>query len=186
VGILSGLIFGIVLVPLVLASIVATPLVGFRLEGLNPINWLALGWRYALAAGGQTIGSTLSALNFSLAQSQMELPILALLSVLGLLDHAPQTRSFTRMIAAMVLVPFAIELVPNAPSYFPLRGLYLIPLYMLAALGAESVVRRVNGRDSPWKIPAGLAFAAAFAAYLFVSQLGYTLMMFGLPLLPLP
>ena len=186
VGILSGLIFGIVLVPLVLASIVAAPVVGFRLEGLNPINWFALGWRYALAAGGQTIGSTLFALSFSLAQSQIELPILALLSVLGLLDHAPQTRSFTRMIAAMVLVPFAIELVPNAPSYFPLRGLYLIPLYMLAALGAESVVRRVNGGESPWKIPAGLAFAGAFAAYLFVSQLGYTLMMFGLPLLPLP
>ena len=185
VGILSGLIFGIVLVPLVLASIVA-PLVGFRLEGLDPNTWFALGWRYALAAGGQTIGSTLSALNLSLAESRMELPILALLSVLGLLDHAPQTRSFTRMIAAMVLVPFAIELVPNAPSYFPLRGLYLIPLYMLAALGAESIVRRVNGRESPWKIPAGLAFAGAFAAYLFVSQLGYTLMMFGLPLLPLP
>jgi hypothetical protein len=186
VGIISGVILGIVLVPFVFASIAATPLVGLRLEILDPNTWFALGWRYALAAGGQTIGSMLSALEFSLAESWMELPFVALLSVLGLLDHAPRTRCFTGIIAAMVLVPFAIELVPNAPSYYPLRGLYLIPLYMLAALGAESVIRRVNEQESSWKIRTGLAFAGAFAAYLFLSQLGYTLMMFGLPLLPLP
>jgi hypothetical protein len=185
VGILCGLIGGIVLVPLVLVSI-AAPLVGIRLEALDPSTWFALGWRYALAAGGQTMGSMLSALKYTLTQSRMELPFLALLSVLGLLDHAPQARSFARIIAAMVLVPFAIELVPNAPSYFPVRGFYLIPLYVLAALGAENVIRRVNGQESPWKIATGLAFAGAFTAYLFLSQLGYTLMMFGLPLLPLP
>ena len=185
VGILSGVIIGIVLVPLTFASFAAAPL-GLPPETLDPSTWLALGWKYAQAAGGETIGSMLSALEFSLADSRMELPFVALLSVLGLLDHAPKTRSFARIIATMVLVPFAIELVPNAASYFPLRGLYMIPLYMLAALGAESVIRRVSEQESSWKIPTGLAFAGAFAAYLFLSQLGYTLMMFGLPLLPLP
>jgi hypothetical protein len=108
----------------------------------------------------------------------------ALLSVLGLLDDAPRTRCFTKIISAMVLVPMAIELVPNAPSYYPLRGLYLIPLYMLAALGSESLIRRVSRRQSTWKIPSALAFAGVFTAYVILSQLGYTLRMFGLPLLP--
>jgi hypothetical protein len=185
VGILSGVIFGIVLIPLVF-FVAAMPLLGFRPEGLDPYTWFALGWRYAQAAGSETLGSAVTALESSLAQSRTHLPFIALLSILGLLDHASQTRSFTKIIAAMVLVPLAIELVPNAPSYFALRGLYLLPLYVLAALGAESVIRRVNGRESAWKSPSGLAFAAAFTAYLVLSQLGYTLRMFGLPLLPLP
>jgi hypothetical protein len=181
-GILSGVIFGFVLIPLVFL-IVATPLLGLRPD---PSTWFSSGWRYAQAVLGETIGLVVSTLEFSLAESRMELPFVALLSILGLLDHAPQTRCFKKIIAAMVLVPFAIEVVPNAPSYFPLRGLYLIPLYMLAALGAESVIRRVNGQESLWRTPSGLAFAGTFTAYLFFSQLGYTLRMFGLPLLPLP
>jgi hypothetical protein len=185
VGILSVIIFGIVLVPIVL-FVGSMPLLGLRPGGLDPSTWFALGWRYAQAAGGETIGSMVSTLQSSLAQSRMHLPFMALLSILGLLDHAPQTRSFTKIIATMVLVPLAIELVPNAPSYFPLRGLYLIPLYVLAALGAENVIRRVNGRESTWKSPSGLAFAAAFTGYVVLSQLGYMLRMFGLPLLPLP
>jgi hypothetical protein len=185
VGILSGVIFGIVLIPLVF-FVSAMPLLGLRPEGLDPYTWFALGWRYAQAAGSETLGSAVTTLESSLAQSRTHLPFIALLSILGLLDHAPQTRSFTKIIAAMVLVPLAIELVPNAPSYFALRGLYLLPLYVLAALGAESVIRRVNGRESAWKSPSRLAFAAAFTAYLVLSQLGYTLRMFGLPLLPLP
>jgi hypothetical protein len=183
VGILSVVIFGIVLIPLVFLSVVAARPLGL---GPNPGTLFVLGWRYAQAAGGETIRSAVSTLESSLAETRMELPFVTLLSIVGLLDHAPQTRYFTRVIAAMVLVPFAIELVPNAPSYFPLRGLYLIPLYMLAALGAESAIRRVNGQLSPWKIPSGLAFAGAFAAYVVLSQLGHTLRMFGLPLLPLP
>jgi hypothetical protein len=185
VGILSGVILGIVLVPLTFASFAATPL-GLPSGTLDPSTWLALGWKYAQAAGGETIGSVASTLNFSLAESHMELPFLALLSIFGLLDHAPQIRCFTRIIAAMVLVPLAIELVTNAPSYFPLRGLYLIPLSLLAALGAESIIRTVIGQEPPWKIASCLAFAGTFTAYLFLSQLGYTLRMFGLPLLPLP
>lgn len=185
VGILSGVIFGIVLIPLFFIT-VATQLGNLPLGVLDTSTWLVFGWKYAQAAGGETISSAVSALEFSLAEIRMDLPFLALLSIMGLLDHAPQTRSFTKIIAAMVLVPFVAELVPNAPSYFALRGLYLIPLYVLAALGAESVIRRVNGQVSPWKIPSGLAFAGTFAAYLFFSQLGYTLRMFGLPLLPLP
>jgi hypothetical protein len=185
VGVLSGVILGIVLVPLTFASFAATPL-GLPPGTLDPSIWLALGWKYAQAAGGETIGSVASTLNFSLAESHMELPFLALLSIFGLLDHAPQIRCFTRIIAAMVLVPLAIELVTNAPSYFPLRGLYLIPLSLLAALGAESIIRTVIGQEPPWKIASCLAFAGTFTAYLFLSQLGYTLRMFGLPLLPLP
>jgi len=182
VGLLSGVIFVVVLIPLFL-SVTAASLLGLRTD---PSVWLTLGWRYAQAAWGESAASVLSTLEFSLAESHMGLPFVTLLSILGLLDHSPQTRCFTRIIAAMVVVPFAIELVSNAPSYFPLRGLYLIPLCMLAALGAESVIRRVNGPVSSWKIPIGLAFAGTFAAYLLFSQLGYTLRMFGLPVLPLP
>ena len=176
VGILSTVIVSIVLIPIVLLSSL----------GPDPTLLFALGLRYVQAAGGQTIGSAVSTLESSLAESRMMLPFVALLSILGLLDHAPQTRCFTKIIAAMVLVPLAIELVSNASSYFPLRGLYLIPLYVLAALGAENIICRVNGHVSPWKIRGGLAFAGMFGAYLFLSQLRYTLMMFGLPLLPSP
>ena len=185
VGILSGIILGIVLVPLVFIS-AGRPSLGLSPEALDPGTWFALGWRYVQAAKGETIGSVVSALEFSMAESRMQLPFAALLSILGLLDHAPRTRSFTKVIATMVLIPLAIEVVPNAPSYFPLRGLYLIPLYMLVALGAESVIRRVNGRESAWKSPSGLAFTGAFTAYVFLSQLSYMLRMFGLPLLPPP
>jgi len=185
VGILSGVILGILLTPLVFVLIAATPLLGLGPETLDVRTWLALGWEYAQAVRGETVGSVASTLEFSLSESRMELPFVALLSIFGLLDHAPQMRSFTRIIAAMVLVPLAIELVTNVPSYFSLRGLYLIPLYILAALGAESFVRRVNGQESPWKIASCVAFAGTFAGYLFLSQLGYTLRLFGLPLLPL-
>jgi hypothetical protein len=181
-GILSAVILCIILIPFAL-SVLTAPLLG--LQGLDPSTWLALGWRYAQAVRGETIESMLSALQLSLGQIHMELPFVALLSILGLLDHAPRTRCFTRIIAAMVLVPFAVELMPSAPSYFALRGLYLIPLYVLAALGVESVVRRVNAQESPWRIPTGLAFAGAFTVYLLLSQLAYTLLMFGLPLLSL-
>jgi hypothetical protein len=176
VGILSAAIVSIMLIPIVFLSSL----------GPDPTALFALGWQYVEAAGSQTIASAVSALGSSLAASRMRLPFVALLSILGLLDHAPQTRCFTKIIAAMVLVPFAIELVSNAPSYFPLRGLYLTPLYVLAALGAENIICRVNGHVSPWKIRGGLAFAGMFGAYLFLSQLRYTLMMFGLPLLPSP
>jgi hypothetical protein len=185
VGILSGVIFGIVLIPFVFI-IVAAPRLGLRPEALDPSTWFALGWRYVQAAQGETVGTAVSALEYSLAQSHMQLPFVVLLSILGLLDHAPQTRSFTKIIAAMVLLPLAIELVPNAPSYFALRGLYLIPLYVLAALGAESVIRRVNRQEFAWKVSSDMAYAGAFTAYVFLSQLGYLLRMFGLPLLPLP
>jgi hypothetical protein len=185
VGILFGLTLGIVLIPFGLLVVVA-PMLGLP-EGLDPSNLLAVGWNYAQAVSGESIGSRLATLSSSLGLggSHVELPFLALLSILGLLDHSPQTRSFTKIIAAMVLVALAIELVPNAPFYFPLRGLYLMPVYVLGALGAESIIRRVNGKELTWKTSGGLAFAGMFAAYIFLSQLGYTLRMFGLPLLHL-
>jgi hypothetical protein len=185
VGILSGIILGIVLLPLVFFSI-ARPNLGLSPGTLDPSSWFALGWRYVQATKGETVALVVSRLGSSVAESRVQLPFAALLSILGLLDHAPRTRSFMKIIGAMVLVPLAIEVVPNAPSYFPLRGLYLIPLYVLVALGAGSVIRRVNGRESAWKSPSALAFAGAFTAYVLLSQLGYTLRMFGLPLLPLP
>jgi hypothetical protein len=188
VGFLSGVILGVVLIAFGFAFVVVTPLLGLRPEGLDPSSWLALGWRYAQAVSGESISSAVTTLasNLSSGGSRVELPFLGLLSILGLIDHTPQTRSFTKIIAAMVLVPFVIELVPNAPSYFPLRGLYLMPLYMLGALGVGSIIRRVNGKESPWRTQSGLAFAGTFVAYLFLSHLGCTLRMFGLPLLPLP
>ena len=111
---------------------------------------------------------------FDFAGNRADLPLLTLLSIVGLLDQRSQHRSFGRILSAMILVPAAITMItPNL--YQTWRGLYIMPLYMTGALGASSILRRVNGIESPWRSPGRLAFAATFVAYLFLSHLCYSL-----------
>ena len=74
----------------------------------------------------------------------------------------------------MVVVPFVAAVI-TPDLYFTWRGLYLIPLYLTGALGVESVIRWVNGRESAWSSPGRLAFAGTFAGYVFLSHLSYSL-----------
>jgi hypothetical protein len=91
-----------------------------------------------------------------------------------LLDCGFERRLFRNVVAAMTLIAVvATVITPDINLIW--RGLYLVPLYLTGALGAVSVIRRVNGLESPLRSPDRVAFAGMFVAYLFLSQLGYWL-----------
>jgi len=177
VGFIGGLLLGSIMIPIAFLSFGGTPLSGFRPQGLDPITWITMGWSQFTqgASGDEVLGSGLAALEatFDFAGNRVDLPFLTLLSIIGLLDGASETRSFRRIIAATVLVPLAMTMITR-DIYYTWRGLYIIPLYLTGALGAESVIRRVNGQESPWKSRSRLAFAGTFSAYLFISHLAYS------------
>ena len=177
VGLLSAELFGSIVIPLAFLFLIVVPFLGFRPQGLDPLAWLDLGWKYiAQAVTPQTFGSSLSALevSFDFAGNRIDLPFLTLLSILCLFGGTSQTSSFRRIIAATILVPFVVTIL-TPDMYFTWRGLYLIPLYLTGALGAEYIIRQVNGKESPWKSRSRFAFTGAFTAYVFLSQLAYFL-----------
>jgi len=183
VGFLSGVILGSVLMPLVLLLLVA-PLLGFRAQGIDPALWFTQSWGYLTQVQPGLLGSVLDVLEeaFDFAGNRIDLPFLTLLSVVGLLDSTSQARSFNRIIAATVLVPAVLIVVissspasPYTPMWLTWRGLYVIPLYLTGALGAEAVIRRVNGQGWTWKSRSQVAFAGTFLTYLFLSHLSYSL-----------
>ena len=146
--------------------------------------WFAEAWTYLTRVQPQLIGSIWGVFEEALdfAGNRIDLPFLALLSVVGLLDYRSQGRSFNRIVAAMVLVPIVLTVIisissasPYAPMWLTWRGLYIIPLYLTGALGVESVIRRVNGSVSSWNSPSRLAFAGTFVTYVFLSHLSYSL-----------
>jgi hypothetical protein len=177
VGFIGGVLLGSILIPIAFLFFVATPLFGFKPQGLDPIAWITMGWSQLTqgATGSEVLSSGLAALEatFDFAGNRVDLPFLTLLSVIGLLDGASGTRSFRRILAATVLVPLGLTLITR-DIYFTWRGLYIIPLYLTGALGAESVIRRVNEQESPWKSRSRLAFAGTFSAYVFISHLAYS------------
>jgi hypothetical protein len=177
VGLLSGELFGGIVIPLAFLFLIVMPFLGFRPQGLDPLAWFDLGWRYfAQAVTPQTFRSSLTALevSFDFAGNRIDLPFLTLLSIIGLLGDGSQTPSFRRIIAATILVPFAVTML-TPDIYYTWRGLYIIPLYLTGALGAEYVVRLVNGKGLPWEGRSRLAFAGTFTVYIFLSQLAYSL-----------
>jgi hypothetical protein len=179
-GRVGGVLFGSILIPFVLAY-----LLGVRFQGLNPTYWLALGWGY-LSQGAtlHTVRSALIALGetFDLAGmgARADLPFMMALSIVGLLDRVSQPRSFSKIVAAATLVPIVATLI-TPTSDLTWRGLNLIPLYLTGALGTGTVIRIMNGRESPRKSKTRLAFTLAFAAYVFMSQLRYSLTVTGIP-----
>ena len=174
---LGGVLAGSILAPIAFLFLVVIPLLGFRPQGLDVIAWFTLGWNYlAQGATPQVLGSALVALEeaFDFAGNRADLPFLTLLSILGLLDQTSQRRSFNRVVSAAILAPIAVTMITPA-VYYTWRGLYIMPMYVTGALGAESIIRRVNGQQSPWESPGRLAFTVAFVAYVFLSHLSYSL-----------
>jgi len=177
VKIVGAILLGAIVIPIGFVFLAASPFVGFRPEGLNSSYWLALGWnRLVQAITPQTLNSALPALDyaFDYGGNRLDLPFLTLLSIIGLLGCRFKGRLFMSAVAAMTLIPVvATVITPDIDLTW--RGLYMIPLYLTGALGAASVIRRVNGQESPLKSPDRLAFAGTFVAYLFLSHLGYWL-----------
>jgi len=177
VGILSGVLVGTVLIPIAFLMLAASSLIGFKPAGLEPTLWFAQGWNLLAAALKPSVLSvSLVALEraFVFAGNRVDLPFLTLLSIVGLLDMPYRARSFREMTAAAILVPAVLTLI-TPYMYSTWRGLYVIPMYLTGALGAESVVRRVNGNESTWSSRSRLALALTFCAYVFLSHLGYSL-----------
>jgi hypothetical protein len=183
VGILCGVLSGSILVPVFLLSI-AVPLLGFRVEGIDPNFWFALASNYLTRVQPQLLGSVVGVFEqaFDFAGNRIDLPFLTLLSVIGLLDSASQCRPFNRIAAATVIVPTVLTIIissssasPYTPMWLTWRGMYVIPLYVPAALGVESIVRRVNGQNWSMRSASRIAFAGTFVTYVFLSHLSYSL-----------
>jgi hypothetical protein len=183
VGFLSVVLSGSVLIPIALLFAVVS-LLGFRAQGIDPTLWFTSASGYLTQLQPQLLGSVWGVLEeaFDFAGNRIDLPFLTLLSVVGLLDCGSQRRSFSRIVTAAVLVPILLTAIistssasPYTPMWLTWRGIYVIPLYVTGALGAESIVRRVNGQSSPWKSPSRLAFAGTFTSYIFLSHLSCSL-----------
>jgi hypothetical protein len=170
------MLFGVFALPLTLGYVVLVPLLGYVPSWFSPFLWVNLGSNYIqgqhLLEGLRLAPSALESA-FDFAGNRIDLPFLTILSILGLVDPAWRG-SFRRVIAAMVLVPIALAIV-SPDLYLTWRGLYMIPMYLTGALGAESIIRRLNGHESPWRSPSRLAFAITFTAYIFLSHLSYSL-----------
>jgi hypothetical protein len=182
VAVSGTVLTGSILIPVVLLFVVSQ--LGFRVGGIDPGVWFGQAWDQLTHTQPELLGSVWSVLEEALdiAGNRIDLPLLTILSILGLLDYKSQTRSFTRILSAMILVPTMLTLIisasssaPYTPIWLTWRGLYVIPLYLTGALGVESIIRRVNGSAPPWRSRSRLAFAATFATYIFLSHLSYSL-----------
>jgi hypothetical protein len=182
VAAIGGVLAGSILIPLVV--LLSISLLGFRAEGFDPGVLFASAWDTLAQVQPGLLGSVWGVLEeaFDFAGNRIDLPLLTILSVMGLLDYKSRTRSFARILSVMILVPTMLTLIisvssssPYTPMWLTWRGLYVIPLYMAGALGVESIIRRVNGSVPPWRSPSRLAFAGTFATYIFLSHLSYSL-----------
>jgi hypothetical protein len=180
---LGGLLSGSILIPMALL-LVLVPLLGFHAQSIDPSLWFSQAWVLVAQIQPKLLGTIWGVLEEALdfAGNRIDLPILTLLSIIGLLDSRSQRRSFNRIVAATAVVPIVLTVVisvssasPYTPMWLTWRGLYIIPLYLMGALGVESIIRRVNGSVSTWKSPSRLAFAGTFVLYLFLSHLSYSL-----------
>jgi hypothetical protein len=183
VGIMGGVLSGSILIPVALLS-VAVPLLGLNAQGIDPSYWLSRAWVYLTQVQPQLLGALWGVFEeaFDFAGNRIDLPFLTLLSIIGLLDSESHRRSFNRIVAATVVVPTILTVIvsissasPYTPMWLTWRGIYVIPLYVTAALGVQSIIRRVNGRSWSWKSLSRLGFAGTFVAYLFLSHLSYSL-----------
>jgi hypothetical protein len=174
---LSAILGGAVALPAVLLYAVSS-LTGQGPAGFNVGIWVGIARNYISGNMSIEVLTVARALEeaFDFAGNRVDLPFLTILSIIGLLwfNDVPQTRSFRRFVAAMVVVPIAITLI-SPDMYLTWRGLYLVPIYLTGALGVESVIRIVNGMEWSWRSSSRLAFAGTFAAYVFLSHLSYSL-----------
>jgi len=174
-GITATMFVGAMFAPVVALYLVSA--VGVQLAAFDPNVWFQVGWNYLqgqMSAG--TVGSALAGLEqaFDFAGNRVDLPFLALLSVVGLVDTGFLDRSFRRMVAGMVAVSLVFTIL-SPDIYLTWRGLFILPLYLTGALGASSVIRRVTRFGVSPDRRTQLAFAATFSLYLFLSLLCYSL-----------
>jgi len=170
----------IVFVGAMFAPVVAVYLVskmGVWSAALDPSLWLQVGWNYL--QGQVRTGAIASAFDaleqaFDFAGNRVDLPFLTLLSVIGLFDTKMLDRSFRRIVAGMVVASLAFTIL-SPDIYLTWRGLFILPLYLTGALGAGSVINRVNQVGSLSDRRMRLVFAGTFSAYLFLSLLSYSL-----------
>jgi hypothetical protein len=170
------MLVGVFALPLTLGYVVLVPMLGHVPSWFNPLVWLNVGSNYLL--GGHLFEALRLAPSafeaaFDFAGNRIDLPFLTILSLVGLVDSAWRG-SFRRVVAAMVLVPIVLAVV-SPDIYLTWRGLYMIPMYLTGALGAKSIIRRVNGQGMSWTSRSRVAFAGVFAAYIFLTHLSYSL-----------
>jgi hypothetical protein len=183
VGVLGAVLSGSVLVPVALL-VAAAQLLGFGAHGIDPSVWFTQAWGYLTHLQPQLVGTIWGVFEEALdfAGNRIDLPFLTLLSIVGLLDHGFQRRSFNRIVASMVLVPIALTVIisltsaaPYMPMWLTWRGLYIVPFYLTGTLGVDSIIRRVNGSIAPIGSRSRLIFAGTFVTYIFLSHLSYSL-----------
>lgn len=174
-GITALLFVGAMFAPVVALYLISA--VGVQPATFDPNVWFQVGWNY-LQGQVKTgaVGSALAALEqaFDFAGNRVDLPFLTLLSVVGMVDTGMLDRSFRRMVAGMVVVSLVFTIL-SPDIYLTWRGLFILPLYLTGALGAASVIRRVNRFGGSPDRRTQLAFAATFLFYLFLSLLSYSL-----------
>jgi hypothetical protein len=173
---LAVILVAVLAAPVLLAYFLLGPLLGGVPAWINPSAWLNVGWNYLVGRpSAQILESVGYALEqaFDFAGNRIDLPILTILSIVGLVDSI-WARSFRRIVAAMVLVPVFLAVV-SPDLYLTWRGLYMIPTYLTGALGAESIIRTVNVRRASSTSLSRLAFAGTFAGYIFLTHLSYSL-----------
>jgi hypothetical protein len=182
VVVIGGVLAASILIPLIV--LFGVSMLGFRPEGIDPGVWFASAWDTITHVQPGLFGSVWGVLEeaFDFAGNRIDLPFLTILSIVGLLDHTSQRRSFTSILSAMVLVPTILTLIisvssssPYTPMWLTWRGLHVIPLYLTGALGVESIISRVNGSLSLRRSPSRLGFAIMFVVYVFLSHLSYSL-----------
>jgi hypothetical protein len=182
VGVFGGLLLGSIAIPAVIALILS--FLGLGLGGLDPGYWLVQGWNYIRTVDPKLLGSVpfLFEEVFFYGSNLIDLPFLMFLSIIGLIDSRSETPCFDRMVSASILVPAMLMVIIASSSSAPLarmdltwRGFYIMPLYVTGALGVANVIRRVSGDKSPWSSRTQLALSGAFAGYVILSILSFSL-----------
>jgi hypothetical protein len=110
------------------------------------------------------------------ARNRLDATVLVLFSIIGVADTFLLPKSFRRILGSMMIVPVLFTiLAPNINWAW--RGLYLLPAYLGAALGARSVVLRANASaiGSKRESIMSFVFSSSLLGYIFLSSLAWTL-----------
>jgi hypothetical protein len=148
---------------------------------------LAGGARYSLTAAFQQMQSPLRIADLSslvtflettidYARNRLDMTFMIILSIIGILDTSLVSKRFRRVLASMMIVPIFFTLL--APDInWTWRGLYLLPIYLGAALGARSIVLRANASTIGSRRESILSFvlSSSLLGYIFLSSLAWTL-----------
>jgi len=110
------------------------------------------------------------------ARNRLDATVLVLFSIIGIADTSLLPKSSRRILGSMMIVPVLFTLLAPSISW-TWRGLYLLPTYLGAALGARSIVRRANVSATGSRRESFLSFVFSFSllGYIFLSSLAWTL-----------